>query len=353
MEENRTAQQQIAESTTRPLSDHQRKARRRERIRKRRRQRELLFLMALALVMVILSAGYWFWRHRQLSLSSPSPQPTEPPVLTVTPDANAQLVDEWQTTYRVMAHALGGIDGKDYTNSLEAFMVNYAGGTRLFEIDLEITTDGKIALTHTWEDFSAMTGLENRALSSEEFKSARIEGKYTPVLLEDLLQLMETYRDFYVIVDSKRFDVEGTRMIYDLLLQEIDAVDPQLAHRFIPQAYNPDIYDTLDQEYDRFDDIIFTLYSYYVESDGQKIYQFVQDRHVPVVVMHMDNDWAEKVITDILAYAKQQQREDEFTIYIHTVNDMDKALNIIEEQGFFGVYSDFITEQQLQQALAG
>ena len=83
----------------------------------------------------------------------------------------------------------------------------------------------------------------------------------------------------------------------------------------------------------------------------QKIYTFVKDRKVPVVVMHMDNEWATKVITDIYAYAEMQEYEDEFTIYIHTVNKMDKALKIINDNHFFGVYSDYISENELNKNL--
>ncbi len=83
----------------------------------------------------------------------------------------------------------------------------------------------------------------------------------------------------------------------------------------------------------------------------KKIYQFVKEHKVPVVVMHMDNEWATKVITDIYAYAEMQDYEDQFTIYIHTVNQIDKALKIINDNHFFGVYSDFITEEALQQTI--
>ena len=46
-----------------------------------------------------------------------------------------------------------------------------------------------------------------------------------------------------------------------------------------------------------------------------------------------------------------QDYEDQFTIYIHTINQIDKALKIINDNHFFGVYSDFITEEALQQAM--
>ena len=278
------------------------------------------------------------------------PVPTESPVEEIT--GIGELQEDWEHTYHVMAHALGGMDGKDYTNSYEAFVMNYNEGTRLFEIDLGRTSDGDICLIHTWTDFrNKLTDVGGDwPMTTEEFKNTRIYGEYTPMLLDDLLELMVEVPDFYVIIDSKTFDLDGTRSMYNQLVSEVQKKDESLLKRFVPQAYTPEMYDVLDQEYD-FAKVIFTLYHYYVDSDGQKIYNFVKDRNVPVVVMHMDNDWATKVITDIYAYAQMEEYQGEFTIYIHTVNDMNKALKIINENHFFGVYSDDITENRLLKRL--
>ena len=262
------------------------------------------------------------------------------------------LVEDWNHTYRVMAHALGGIDDYDYTNSLEAFYKNYNEGTRLFEIDLDTTSDGDICLIHTWEDFrNELTNIGGDwPMFTEEFKQTKIHGKYTTVMLKDILNLMNDIPDFYIIIDSKTFDIEGSETMYDQMMNEVNMINPELVKRIIPQAYTPEMYDFLNEKYN-FSKIIFTLYHYYVDSDGQKIYQFVKDHKVPVVVMHMDNEWATKVITDIYAYAEMQEYEDQFTIYIHTVNQMEKALKIINDNHFFGVYSDFITEDMLADRL--
>lgn len=272
-------------------------------------------------------------------------------VLKITSDVG-ELVEDWNHTYRVMAHALGGIDNYDYTNSLEAFYQNYNEGTRLFEIDLDTTSDGDICLIHTWEDFrNKLTDIGGDwPMSTEEFKKAKIHGKYKTVMFKDLLELMNEIPDFYIIIDSKTFDIEGSEVMYNKMIEEVDSVNPELINRIIPQAYTPDMYVFLDENYN-FNKIIFTLYHYYVDSDGQKIYQFVKEHKVPVVVMHMDNEWATKVITDIYAYAEMQDNEESFSIYIHTVNDMKKAMEIINKNHFWGIYSDFITEEEIESTL--
>lgn len=281
-----------------------------------------------------------------------SPNETEKPVELVF-ENQGELVDDWSNTYRVMAHAMGGIDNFDYTNSLEAMIFNYNQGTRLFEIDLERTSDGDICLTHTWVDFktklTSIGGDEYAPLSTEEFKNAKIMEKYTTMMFSDLLSIMQEVKDFYIILDSKTFDVDSTNSMYSQLVEQINEVDPSLLHRFIPQAYTPEIYDVIESY--GFEEIIFTLYHYYVDSDGQKIYQIVKEKNIPVVVMHMDNEWGTKVITDVYAYAKMDNNTDQFNIYIHTVNDINKAREIINEYGFYGVYSDFITENGINAEL--
>ncbi len=231
--------------------------------------------------------------------------------LKITSDVG-DLIEDWNHTYRVMAHALGGIGGYDYTNSLEAFYQNYNEGTRLFEIDLDTTSDGDICLIHTWEDFrNKLTDIGGDwPMSTDEFKQVKIHGKYKTMMFKDLLKLMNEIPDFYIIIDSKTFDIEGSKVMYDKMINEVNSVNPELINRIIPQAYTPEMYIFLNENYD-FNKIIFTLYHYYVDSDGQKIYQFVKENKVPVVVMHMDNEWATKVITDIYAYAEMQDYEDQ------------------------------------------
>lgn len=312
-----------------------------------KKNKNVLFLVILSIVLLITSTTYYF-------VSKSRQYPNEEVYETPAPINEETTISEidWSREYRVMAHAMGGIDGYDYTNSLEAFEYNYSQGTRLFEIDLGTTIEGDICLTHTWEDFRTkltnIGGNIEEPLSTAEFKEAKIHDKYTPLLFKDVLNIMEEKEDFFLIIDSKMFDEQGTREIYSKVIEEINQVNPELINRIVPQAYNPEIIDVLQNEYP-FKEIIYTLYSIYDKSDGQQIYQTVKDKGIRVVVMHMDNDWAEKVIRDVVAYAiNDNDNRGQFNVYIHTVNDMDKATSIIYEDHFFGVYSDFITEKQFR-----
>lgn len=261
------------------------------------------------------------------------------------------IVDDWYNEYRVVAHAMGGIDNYDYTNSLEAFNYHYDNGTRVFEVDVLRTSNNDFALVHDWNQYrTELTNVGDAdfgPVSTETFVNTLIHDKYRALLLDDLLTLMHKYRDFYVIIDSKTFTVEQTRTFYNDFVDKILEFDAELLKRFIPQAYTPEIYDEI-QSLEIFDDIIFTLYGYYHISDGQKIYEIIKEKNIKIIVMHMNDDWAKRVITDIREYAKYDNNYDNLRIYIHTINDIQHAQSIMNDEGFTGVYSDYITENMFR-----
>lgn len=80
---------------------------------------------------------------------------------------DAQVIHPTRTSYfnkyisdtaRFIAHAGGIINGKIYTNSLDALNNSYKDGFRLMELDLTHTTDGAIIAVHDWEHWRVMTG---------------------------------------------------------------------------------------------------------------------------------------------------------------------------------------------------
>ena len=121
--------------------------------------------------------------------------------------------------------------------------------------------------------------------------------------------------------------------LYDLILK-----------RFIPQAYSPEIYNVIEKTR-CFEDIIFTLYAYYADHDGLQAYEFVKEKGIHVVVMHMNDDWAIRVIQDVRDYAYYDGYLENLRIYIHTINDFKMSERIYYDEEFTGIYSDDISEQ--------
>lgn len=91
---------------------------------------------------------------------------------------------------KTIAHGLGGIDGKKYLNSKEAFEYWYNKGERFFEVDISLTSDDKIVCGHF---------LDSR-ITYDEFKATKTEN-YTPLDLNEFLNLLMKYNDAMVDFD--------------------------------------------------------------------------------------------------------------------------------------------------------
>ena len=99
-----------------------------------------------------------------------------------------------------IAHAGGAIDGNLYTNCREALDLSYSKGCRLFELDLVLTTDGKIVATH-----------DPPGITEEEFMSQLIKDKYTPMNMEAINLWFKNHQDAILITDK----INDPKRIYD------------------------------------------------------------------------------------------------------------------------------------------
>jgi len=102
----------------------------------------------------------------------------------------------WASENRFIAHALGGIEGFAYTNSKEAFIKNYAAGHRVFEVDMIFTADERLVCSHDWNTYGSPP-------NHLEFLNTKIQGKFTPLALMDVLVLLCDYPDAYLVTDTK------------------------------------------------------------------------------------------------------------------------------------------------------
>jgi len=99
-----------------------------------------------------------------------------------------------------IAHAGGAIDGLNYTNCLEALNLSYSKGCRLFELDLCLTTDGKVVAVH-----------DPPGVTEEEFMKRLIAGKYTPLNMEAINRWFRDHPDAILITDK----INDPQRIYD------------------------------------------------------------------------------------------------------------------------------------------
>jgi glycerophosphoryl diester phosphodiesterase len=115
-------------------------------------------------------------------------------------DCKCPKENEIDYTEFFIAHAGGAIESVIYTNSLEALDLSYSKGCKLFELDLNETTDGKIVATH-----------DEIIITEAEFMVKPIAGKYTPMNMEAINRWFQTHPGAILITDK----INDPQRIYD------------------------------------------------------------------------------------------------------------------------------------------
>ena len=108
-----------------------------------------------------------------------------------------------------IAHATGSIYGYVYVNSKESLINSIENGYQLIEVDLDKTADGVLVCVHDWEDFNKASipniswrdsCLFLRTPTLKEFKQRKIYGQFTPLTLNDVIELQKEYH-FTLVTD--------------------------------------------------------------------------------------------------------------------------------------------------------
>lgn len=237
----------------------------------------------------------------------------------------------WYTTYSVIAHAMGSVNGIDYTNSKEAFEQSYKKGYRVFEIDLSFTSDNKIVLWHDWEeDTGKYVKQSGRKIPTYEFfMSHKICKKYTPLSLEDLIDIMKSHPDIYVVTDSKETNYLS---ILKSLVKE-SKEDDTILNRFIIQFYEYNQYAKIQNVYS-FKNCLFTIYNLR-DRNLDHIGSFCKENKVPVVGVPPKYAGNKRDVAKLKEYGVY--------VYTYTINKPRNA-RFYKQCGIDGIYTDSITE---------
>lgn len=250
--------------------------------------------------------------------------------------------EDWQNI-PVIAHAMGTVDGRRNTNSLDAFLESYEAGQRVFEVDLQLTGDGHLVARHDWDQISYynLEQIYAGVMDYETFRNTPICFFYTPLDIEGLVSLLQDYPDIYLVTDSKESDEETVRaQVREIARAVKEAGDDTLWERLIVQIYHEEMYDWVSQEAP-ITNWIFTLYQ--LESpDYEEIGTFCQERDIPVVTVS-----AERLNGD----ASRTLRDHGCRVYVHTVNQLRAMLAL--SWGADGFYSDYVTPAEWKAVLTG
>ncbi|WP_105100868.1 glycerophosphodiester phosphodiesterase family protein [Streptococcus suis] len=247
----------------------------------------------------------------------------------------------------LIAHAGGTYREKSYntfyTNSLEALQQNYSMGHRVFEMDFYLTSDGKMAAVHDWDQFGYMNGV---ALSSDEWKNFQTFGspvtdsRFTTMLIGDVLDQMLINKDMFLVTDTKSFEVSKEEMItqFTEIYNEAMKRDPKLLNRIVPQVYNEDMFHSIQSIF-KFPSVIYTLYA--TQSSAEAITQFANaNPEIKVITMSTgDPRFGTEFFASLHAVNKK--------VYTHTIHTYDE-LTKYSALGIDGFYTGLLLPSDME-----
>lgn len=241
--------------------------------------------------------------------------------------------------YRIVAHAMGAIEHKPYTNAYEAFVANYEKGTRIFEVDFMLSTDGYPLARHEWSaNMSKLLGQtrtlpeekQDQPLSRKEFMNTPIFEFYTPLDGKGILDLLEHYPDAYIITDTKE-DEAGYLRLLRKLAEEATTRNPALLDRVVPQIYSREMLAKVKDIYP-FPQVIYTLYE--SEDSDDVVVEFAKETGVWVTIS--DSQATEKFVSNLVQTGTR--------VYVYTVND-EERIRELSKMGVSGFYTDYFSEE--------
>ncbi len=237
----------------------------------------------------------------------------------------------------MISHAMGGVDGKNYSNCLEAFLENYAEGHRVFEVDMELTSDGKIVLCHGWNRKLCSRHKKGYRPTYAQFMSYKIYNKYTPMSLEDLLKLMNKYPDIRVITDTRYAKTAKVKKQFTMIVSTAKRLGLEsVLDQFTVEIYNQSMLQTVENIH-HFKSYVFTLYKLLKKSPTaaqlRTIGSFCAKNGVGMVAMYAH--WWKAEFAEIL---------DPYNVEIglYTVNSVKDA-QVYLDDGVTAMCTDFLS----------
>ena len=245
--------------------------------------------------------------------------------------AETEFDDSWaESVPPYIAHAFGGVDDHTYTNSREAFLVNYELGQRVFEVDFNLSEDGVLIASHTEEDWRRMTG-SDLPYTSENFRQYPLYGLYEPLTAAEVIELMAEYPDIYLVTDTKDQVQDKVMLAFSQLVYCAKQTDPEVLERIIPQIYNEEMLSWISSIHP-FRSVIYTLYA--TSWSPESVLDFCINSGVRLITVPVDLITPEIIrLWDTLGIRTA----------VHTVNDAGQA-DMLFEIGVDLIYTDFLHE---------
>ncbi|WP_167578610.1 phosphatidylinositol-specific phospholipase C/glycerophosphodiester phosphodiesterase family protein [Jeotgalibacillus proteolyticus] len=238
------------------------------------------------------------------------------------------------TKHKLIAHAAGGIKGKDYTNSEEAFRNSYNNGYKLIEIDLSLTSDGELVARHGWDEtYGQKFKPDAKALPYRKFIKLPYYLHYTPLDFERVIKLMKQHPEIYVLLDGKGGSAEDTKKLYEKVGEAIQDVDKDVLNRLIPQMYYREDLKLLRKH--GFHDILYLAGR--EEYSAKSVIEFCKKNDLRTVGISKARV-NEAFVTELFRQG--------IVTYIYTINDLDEMYTFFEID-VHGFYTDYIIPEEI------
>lgn len=235
---------------------------------------------------------------------------------------------------RVIAHGGGAFQGYETTNSVEALNQAIRNGYKMIELDMELSSDGRIIMLHDWDRTAThyFGSSFPRKLSYNQFLQLSVHGVLEVLTFEKLARILDKNPDIRIVTDTKGDNIA--------LLTEIKESWPKLMNRFLPQIYDCDQWRGVHDL--GYKDIILTLYAM-AELNPDQLAAFAVEHGIYAVTM--PDYLADKGICKILS-------DRGITVYVHPISDYETAQKYMR-QGAFGVYSGSLIPSEFDGIEAG
>ncbi|ASA24424.1 phosphatidylinositol-specific phospholipase C/glycerophosphodiester phosphodiesterase family protein [Paenibacillus donghaensis] len=242
--------------------------------------------------------------------------------------------------HRIIAHGMGGIAGHAYSNSFDAFIANYEQGTRIFETDLLLSSDGQLVARHEWTaNMSKLLGQldvlpedrQGAVLGHQELMDTPILELFSPLDFAKILDLMVYYPDAYIVTDTKETDPALVKQQFELISAAASRRDPALLDRIVPQIYSQSMLEEIRKVYP-FPHVIYTLYQ--SQDTDEQVIAFAQTSGVDITMP------VSRATTTFVQKLKQTGAR----IYVHKLNN-EQEIKKLYELGVDGFYTDFVSEE--------
>ena len=263
-------------------------------------------------------------------------------------DSRTTLLQQYRQTVKqslYIVHALGGLDGHTYINSLDGLNQAYAAGNRLFEADVSFTSDGKLVLAHSasnnvwtqtdWEQRLGQPYNPKHPLATyEEFRAFRIQGNYHATTFAELLDFMAEHEDMYLMLDGGTRDYKGTKLYYQAVVTTA-AGRTNVLDRLISGGHTTEMMRAVRETYD------FPLLNLYFSSNSareaalrtpEQFIRYCEDNGI------LSFSVSKRVYTEETAAALEQS---DLISYVFTTNDRAEA-KALRKRGADVVGSDFL-----------